>query len=65
MPVLGKMRQEDLEFDTSLGYIARLCFRNRKEKKRRRKRRMKKEKEKKKEEEEKNEFSLKWTSESL
>jgi hypothetical protein len=27
IPVLGRWRQEDLKFETSLGYIVRLCHR--------------------------------------
>jgi hypothetical protein len=32
MPVLSKLRQEDLEFKSGLGYRERLCLKNKKQK---------------------------------
>jgi hypothetical protein len=46
IPALGRKRQEDHEFQASLGYTVRSCVKNSKSRRRRRKRKRKKKEEK-------------------
>jgi hypothetical protein len=32
IPALGRLRQEDCEFEISLGYVERCCFKNKQQK---------------------------------